>query len=73
MNERVIEQTLNILQNLNIHQKEVQYHILLKIESNAAPLTFAAPNAATATPAVVEPNIVATNLPILPLFFAKSC
>lgn len=33
----------------------------------------AAPPAPTATPAVVEPNIAATNLPILPLFFAKSC
>ena len=31
------------------------------------------PNAPTATPAAVEPNIAATNLPIWPLFFAKSC
>ena len=59
------------------HVKVVDAVIQNGVNTILFDVVFLPPNVATtappATPPAVEPNIVATNLPVLPLFFAKSC
>ena len=61
------------------HVKVVDAVIQNGVNTILFDVVFLPPNVATTAPTatpntVVEPNIVvATNLPVLPLFFAKSC
>jgi hypothetical protein len=61
----------------DINQKRVNillFDVLLLQSSPSAHPPAPRAVAAPATPPAVEPNTaIATNLPILPLFFAKSC